>query len=409
MYRYDCCVFITKVINIYVENFCCDTYIKVRIFSYLCIVNQTLRHIEYLVSHHDCVIIPGLGAVLAHHVTARYDADNQRWCAPCRGYSFNSALHQGDGLLVASLARAKNVSHERATIMVSDDISAMIRQLNADGVLSLGRIGDLYMDADHTLTFMPATTDMLTPGSSWMPVLKYNAVPEVETAINESNADNVLTGAVSPWYRRVKVAMWIAVLLCLGVSLSTPIEVDEAAFASLGMVSVTGPQEAKPNFDTNAKVTTVNKTKKSPAYRNNAVKDSPHKISDKANMPENTGRDHIRKSNKTQKSGIKPTVEGEKKSYSTVKAEDIKGSTGALRNESTDHYCLVIASLTSAEDADKFISMESRRNPSLPMHVIEQGGRYRIYAATGATESQALAAARDSRVQRYRGVWVTKR
>lgn len=47
----------------------------------------------------------------------------------------------------------------------------------------------------------------------------------------------------------------------------------------------------------------------------------------------------------------------------------------------TDHYCLVIASLASRELADTFMSEYS----GMPLGVVENGGRYRVFAATGPT------------------------
>ncbi|MQO83477.1 SPOR domain-containing protein, partial [Prevotella copri] len=36
-------------------------------------MNRLERHIEILLLSNDCVIVPGFGGFMAHHVDARYD------------------------------------------------------------------------------------------------------------------------------------------------------------------------------------------------------------------------------------------------------------------------------------------------------------------------------------------------
>ena len=47
------------------------------------------RHIEILLLSNDCVIVPGLGGFMTHHVDARYDADDQMFLPPLRTLGFS--------------------------------------------------------------------------------------------------------------------------------------------------------------------------------------------------------------------------------------------------------------------------------------------------------------------------------
>ena len=71
-----------------------------------------------------------------------------------------------------------------------------------------------------------------------------------------------------------------------------------------------------------------------------------------------------------------------------------------------DRYCVVIASLTSRAQAEKFIASTGNRN----LQILEKDGKFRVYAATGATYNQALAIARNNGLlSRYNGTWVCKK
>ena len=42
------------------------------------------RHIEILLLRHDCVILPGFGGFMTHHVEARYDEAERLFLPPLR-------------------------------------------------------------------------------------------------------------------------------------------------------------------------------------------------------------------------------------------------------------------------------------------------------------------------------------
>ena len=114
-------------------------------------MNNVTAHIEYLLLFRDCVIVPSFGAVLAHCAPARYDSASGEFMPPRREFSFNGGLTRGDGLLVASVARREGISYEAASRIVAEGVESMKRQLAADGVLPLGRIGVLKTEIPERL------------------------------------------------------------------------------------------------------------------------------------------------------------------------------------------------------------------------------------------------------------------
>ena len=65
------------------------------------------RHIEILLLNNDCVIVPGLGGFVAHHVDACYDDVENRFFPPMRTVGFNPKLDMNDSLLIYRSIRFK--------------------------------------------------------------------------------------------------------------------------------------------------------------------------------------------------------------------------------------------------------------------------------------------------------------
>lgn len=340
-------------------------------------MNLTVRHLEYLISRHDCVIVPGLGAVLARNVSAEESADCGRWTPPCRNYSFNGSLTETDGLLAGSVARALGISHERATELLADELLGMRRQLDHEGSLSLGRVGRLYRESDEGVLFEPAEKDLLTPFATWY--RPFESRPVDVAAAEVSDDESLSKGAkLTPFGRFMRIAAAIIVLVAVGLAVSTPVSVEDAQYASLTLPSIKSPK----------KVTV-------PAVAGPAVETVSVETSGVvAESPALEGRNKIEMSVAV--------------AENTVNAKAVKPAS-SIRLNDFDEYCLVVASLVSEEAAGQFILDESRRNPGLAMGILEQNGRYRVYAATGKTQAQALSAASNPKISRYKGVWVTRR
>ena len=205
-------------------------------------MNLTVRHLEYLISRHDCVIVPGLGAVLARNVSAEESADCGRWMPPCRNYSFNGSLTETDGLLAGSVARALGISYERATELLADELLGMRRQLDHEGSLSLGRVGRLYRESDEGVLFEPAEKDLLTPFATWYRPIELRPVAVAEAGLTEGDSGRRVA-KLTPFGRFVRIAAAIIVLVAVGLAVSTPVSVEDAQYASLTLPSIKSPKK----------------------------------------------------------------------------------------------------------------------------------------------------------------------
>ena len=157
---------------------------------------------------------------------------------PSRTFSFNVTLNHNDGLLVSSVARSKGLSFEAARSFVVGEVEAMRRELDRCGVLSLGLAGRL-VSAGGALSFEPSSAAALSPDYMWLPsipMVEITTLAKQRAAASERHqGEHKHRGIVDYASYAVRVAASLVLLIALGFVLSTPIEVENAQYASLGI------------------------------------------------------------------------------------------------------------------------------------------------------------------------------
>lgn len=199
-------------------------------------------HIDYLLLHHDCVTLPGLGSLLRHRVEAQYDAESETFLPPRQVVSFNPEISRTDGLLARSIARRDSVSDQRAAAILERGIEALRRELSETGSVALGHAGRLHLGRHGGLSFEPAGALC-----SWLPAVDVRMDAETSVAEEIRQARRDTRGEV---FRRVaRIAACIAVVFALGwVALQNLRYAPEAQYASITPVGqhafVESPGEA---------------------------------------------------------------------------------------------------------------------------------------------------------------------
>ena len=145
------------------------------------------RHIEILLLHNDCVIVPNLGGFMAHHIEARYEEDEQAFLPPLRTLGFNPQLKINDSLLAQSYIEAYDISYPEAIQRIEDEVNELTQHLQNEGRYELNNIGILELNEDGNYVFTPCEAGILTPSlyglnSFEMPLIKVATQPEVEEA-----------------------------------------------------------------------------------------------------------------------------------------------------------------------------------------------------------------------------------
>jgi len=333
-------------------------------------VNLIIRHIEHLITTHDCVVIPGIGAVLAHSLPARFDSTGEHMLAPVRVFTFNPALNHNDGAIASSISRAEGISYESASLMLDNGVAEMRHHLQSDSRLDLGRAGMLLRNSDGSLRFVPASSGALSPSTMWLPSVSLNQFvhkseePSVEIP---AGTHRTLSRPRNIFVRITKMAAVVAMLVAVGIAVSTPVKMDNTQFASLGVESL-GQRSA------------CNSIIETPGHASAPVVLVIAHHADAATHVDTTAYAAMR---------------GAARDMGHVRP-------GMPRKR----YCLVVASLANEPEARRFV--DNSKDSSLG--ILVKDGRYRVYAAEGATVADVNAAAVASGAkERYPDAWVCRK
>lgn len=317
-------------------------------------MNRLFIHIEYLLQNHDCVVVPGLGAILAHGMAPYYSVEDGRWMAPRRVLSFNPDLSRSDGLLVDSVARKRQISKDAAALAVRKDVESIRRILESEHRVELGAVGVLEMSGDGLLSFTPGVCEWLSPGFMWLPSPSMALLPKASEIAGVYEAE-VRRRNVSGVIRRVaQIAACVAVLLGLGWAAVRNLEfVSGEQYASIGPAQTDNAADADFVSDNTPIVVVLAKAPANEIIENVPVKDSVERL-----------------------------------------------------DNQSDLYYLIVGSFYFRDEAEKYIS----QHKEIPLGILAKDGRYRVYAASGTTSAQVYAAAQAPAISsRYPDSWVCRR
>ena len=322
-----------------------------------------VEHIEYLINRYDCVIVPGLGALIARYEPAHIE--NGIIYAPTRKLAFNSSLIHNDGMVAASISRRDRISYESAMSIIDAEVATMRHQLNAEGEVSLGKTGVLSInseDSDAAVIFTPFSEVGLTSEYALLPNVK--VCPVMELASQESCCDDkeiVYKDRDSYSHLRnvLKIAASVALMIVMCVTLMTPITAPKGMDVNMASTSII-PSQKHSGF-------VLDKDKEGKAIVFVPVNDaSSVELVDTA---------------------MHAKYRSEARPYSD-----------------SGRYCVVIASLPSKSTAESYIKAHKNSDD---MGIISAGRHYRVYAASAHTKVEALEiASSEAFKSEYPDAWV---
>lgn len=121
------------------------------------------KHIEILLLKYECVIVPGLGGFVAHHVPAHYDEEERLFLPPLRTLGFNPHLKMNDSLLAQSYVEAYDISYPDAVGKIESEVNELKQHIQNEGNYELNDLGVLYLGEDGGMQFEPCEAGVLTP------------------------------------------------------------------------------------------------------------------------------------------------------------------------------------------------------------------------------------------------------
>jgi len=362
-------------------------------------VNLVIDHLEYLLRRHDCVTVPGIGALMVRYRPARFDSRNPLvLLPPSREVVFNGALTESDGILESSVARRDGISFEVARRIVKEEAESLFHQLRTFGAIALGRLGELSYTEYDTILFSPADT------SEWdfrfhglRPLYLKNADTVVrhgrdsrdnrkEIVESGDGSESTLPLTVEPWNGEIQsqevvqsgrrgrlarsivgVAASLAVIVTLALFFLNPIKVD--------------------NEPLKASIVPVENVASEVRSESESVEIVTEEMADKVND------DDV----------VNVSASGaEAKTVMAVEEQKPAERKMSLRFDATDPYCVIVASFPEKSQAERYIVENSGRD----LGVLQQDGKFRVYAATGQTYEEA---ASQKNLAGSDGAWICRR
>ena len=121
------------------------------------------RHIEILLLDSDCVIVPGFGGFMAHHVDAVYDNEDGTFLPPYRTIGFNSQLRLNDSLLAQSYIEAYDISYPEAMRRIEAEVDELREVLQNEGAYEFENLGRISVNQEGKYEFQPLSAGILSP------------------------------------------------------------------------------------------------------------------------------------------------------------------------------------------------------------------------------------------------------
>ena len=148
---------------------------------------ELAKHIEILLLNNDCVIVPGFGGFMAHHVDSVYDVEEKLFLPPSRTLGFNPQLHINDSLLVQSYVEAYDISYPDAVKRIEAEVSEMRQTINNHGFFELPDIGVIQTNDEGNLEFEPCAAGILTPELYALSSFEFNALSKIPEKQEDTN------------------------------------------------------------------------------------------------------------------------------------------------------------------------------------------------------------------------------
>jgi hypothetical protein len=134
-----------------------------------------IKHIETLLTAHDCVILPRFGAFIVNHISAAIVASEGQLNPPQEIIYFNRSLQYDDGLLIETWRLKEKISYQKASRQVEKFVLQLKQQLIDNQTVPFGQIGTFFSDEHLHVAFHPASSFPFLPDNIGLEAVKMPA------------------------------------------------------------------------------------------------------------------------------------------------------------------------------------------------------------------------------------------
>ncbi len=115
-----------------------------------------MSHIEFLLHHHNCVIIPDFGGFVVNAVHSR-EGEEGGILPPACELVFNRDLTYNDGLMAQSYMKTYQLTFDSATLEIQNGVRDLKHRLYDHREVELGPLGLFTMYEDKRIVYTPTT------------------------------------------------------------------------------------------------------------------------------------------------------------------------------------------------------------------------------------------------------------
>ena len=361
-------------------------------------MKNLVQHIESLIIKHECVIVPGLGGFLTYRDSAV--VRNNRLYAPTQRIRFNSLLTHHDGLLAEAYMQDRHISYTEALEAIKSDVEQITSSLKTGNTFLFGRIGALSL-VDDNITLRDNDCKFL-PENIGLPIVQ---LKQLETQNNNTITLNVPRTT----NHTLRYVASIAVIMLITLFIPNPIN-EHSQRASLALDSISRILISDYRLQFLNSTSTTDDVVQLTTY-NESESDIQVTKYDELNSDIQVTKydDETTSNNETVTTQIE-TISHEEPFIETESKEEIVENTEVVKeikevenpaksqivekekktsNSTQNRYHLIIASFTSIEDAEKYISRHTHFDQS-QLEIIESNGKYRVSAESFSKYKEAI-------------------
>ncbi len=336
--------------------------------------------LAYLLTKHDCVIIPGFGGFVVHYESAHCAAAEGFFAPPTNTIGLNTDLYHNDGLLVNSLMRIEKSDYKTAHLKVLQFVEDIKNTLDTTGKVHMPEIGDITVSGEGKYLFTPGKNISANAGiyglsGFYLPMLNQLETYSEESSVMKKKDKNVILIPIPKSF--IKTVASAAAIILAVLMISSPIDNSKIPTQYAGIIdhNVSAPQTQVNNHN-NAIVNLLRQNEKIPVAQ-----------------PEVKGQE------KQPETIITPAV---------VKEVEAPSPPSTLNtNTSTRSYYIIVSSSESRRMAEKLLP-EIRSELTTKAEILEKQDLFRIYIAkySDKKEAESFLAQFRSTHPKYESAWL---
>jgi nucleoid DNA-binding protein len=207
--------------------------------------------IAYLLTKHECVIIPGFGAFVASGFEKGLAKEVGLLCTPAQSLGFNPEIKHNDGLLASFVSKSENISYKEACLKIQQYTDYLNSQLSAQRTVHIQWVGRLSLSVEQKIIFTPSyrlscNADNFGLSNFYMPPVKdiekyHSRISALEEQKEKDLIYIPVNRQIIRWAGSVAAAILALFLVCTPLNESSTDRLQQAGFVPVLTKTIEAP------------------------------------------------------------------------------------------------------------------------------------------------------------------------